>query len=210
MNKKAKLYLSAIVMLMLGISHYLTVYDRTKAAENMDLETTSIDNQNINTSQWKIFESNYEAYKTKDWRNFSYLNEKIQFLIKYPEYWSLDNSIFYDQNGSKIAEILPGPVILSPEQSINNFESIIVDKTYDEWPSEYISKDKYNLNNYKVFKIVSKSHPGGEEIPGGFWYPNTYYIFYNEKAFVITFYDLELNSGKINIFDKVISTFKFK
>ncbi|MDD5774074.1 MAG: hypothetical protein PHX78_11480 [bacterium] len=42
MNKKTKLLLSVIVMLILGISHHPAIYKKTNAAENMDSETSSV------------------------------------------------------------------------------------------------------------------------------------------------------------------------
>jgi archaellum component FlaF (FlaF/FlaG flagellin family) len=156
---------------------------------------------------WKKFVSNGKfVFSTDDWQSYSSKNENVSFSIEYPSDWTLGSSVFDDAKGNKIAEFLPGLVILKSGQKC-------FDKTgeSESGRSELISQTNITIGGLQgALKIEKVFYEGGSPNWTGYWYPNIYCISEGDKAFVMSFYEDQLNSDKRELFRKIISTFRFE
>ncbi len=157
-----------------------------------------------NDTNWKIFKSTEKQiyYETDDWSSYSPQDSanKVQIAFEYPGSWSFTGtSVFDDETGSKIAELLPGAILLSNNQ--NCFDSPHDDNF---GMSKLISKENFTIENNSGVKKITKTNTNN-----GTWYPNLYCIQKENKAFVIALYETNLNSERQHTFEKIISSFKF-
>lgn len=169
--------------------------------------TKSSTNDAVINKGWKKFISNGGfVYSTNDWYSYSSKNYNTSFSIEYPTDWSLRSGVFHDANGEKIAEFIPGLVILKPGQKC--FDAGSSNKTGD---NEIISQTNTTINQLNgVLRIEKVFYEGGSPNLTGYWYPNTYCLSNGNYAFVMSFYEKQLNSDKRKLFQKIISTLKFE
>ncbi|GAQ24770.1 hypothetical protein [Tepidanaerobacter syntrophicus] len=186
--------------------------------QNTDDEDTQDDSKNgddVNTEEepafnieeaeqiegWKKIIVKDYAYVTEDWVSYSFRENSpiISYSLEFPSQWKVEYSIFTDENGEKIGELLP-PVMMKEGQTL-----------LDTWkPSddyELISKEDIKVGELTGVKIITKSYPYGGDID--VWYPHTYYLTDGKRVFIISFYTLDIDLQKQELFDKIISTFKF-
>ena len=165
---------------------------------NKDIKTNLIDNNTI-----KIDENNKEfissiddrfTYSTTNWNAFDPIRSDRIFSIRYPKNWTLGTSVFDDENGNKVAEFMPGLVILKPNQACFDSEE------KSSMGDETVSKEKIKIGNLNgVLKIEN-------DIEGN---RNNYYCLSNEKnAFVIKFIG-ELSDSNKKLFEQILSTLVF-
>lgn len=166
-------------------------------------ECPAISNTNTaagETAGWKTFEST-DTYVTEDMDSFtSYLSNTVHYSIKYSSNWTLDGTVFSDENGDKIAEFSPGAVYFSSTQSCSDQSS------ESEWAEE-LERTNITIGSYSGIKIIQKAAVDGGDIP--YWYPNKYCLQSGTSAFFITFYERELGKGDRALFEKILSTFQF-
>lgn len=156
---------------------------------------------------WKKFMSNGKfVVSTDDWQSYSSESDNVSFSIEYPAYWNLGSSVFNDANGNKIAEFLPGLVILKSGQKCFDKEG-----DTESGRSELISQTNITIGQLQgALRIEKVFYEGGSPNWSGYWYPNIYCLSEGNKAFVMSFYEDQLNSSKRELFRKIISTLKFE
>lgn len=166
------------------------------------------------TSKKFIYSENKpNVCSTYNWWAYHSENKVVRYSFEYPGNWSFNgSSVFDDQNGQKIAELLPGVVILKKNQKIlqviegepSNYQD------EDEGPKRVlISKQNIDFTRYKgVRRVESVVATDGQ---GSFieWYPITYYLQDKDKVFGIIFYERELNSDLRKVFEEVVKSFEF-
>jgi hypothetical protein len=135
----------------------------------------------------------------KGWKK--YISGNKLFSIEYPSDWKIENAVFYDMNGKKIAEFSPGYMDFKPNQKC--FDN--VQKDSDR--TKIISQTTIKINGQQGMLMIERTIKDSE---GGIWFPNTYCIKKENKAFIMTFYDYNLNSSKKELFNKIITTLEFK
>lgn len=190
----------------------------TPPAQNTDDKNAEDDPKNSNTANideepifkiedaeqikgWKKIVVKDYAYVTEDWVSYSFREDApiISYSLEFPSKWKAEYSIFTDENGEKVAELLP-PVMMKEGQTL-----------LDTWkPSddyELISKEDIKVGELTGAKIITKSYPYGGDID--VWYPHTYYLTDGKQVFIMSFYALDIDLQKQELFDKIISTFKF-
>lgn len=167
------------------------------------------------TSKKFIYSENKpNVFSTYNWFEYHSENKIVKYSFEYPSNWSFNSSsVFTDQNGQKIAELLPGVVILKKNQRLlqvieggpSNYH-----QDEDEVPRPVlISNQSIDFARYKgirVVKSVVATDGRGTFIE---WYPITYYLQDKNRVFIINFYERELNSDLRKIFDDVVKSFKF-
>lgn len=164
-------------------------------------------NEDTINKGWKKYISNGKfVFSTNDWWSYSFENDNLSFSIEYPSDWNLGSSVFDDSDGKKIAEFLPGLVVLQPGQKcfdVNGNDEI--------GRSELISQTNITIGKLQgALRIEKVLYEGGSPNWTGYWYPNIYCLSDGSKAFVMSFYEEELNSDKRGLFKKIISTLKFE
>lgn len=150
---------------------------------------------------WKQLTFKDHAYTTDDWDSYSFRDDTpmISYMIHFPGNWDIEYSVFSDENGQKVAELLP-PIIMSKDQSL-----------LDGWEAsddcKLISKEDIKVWDLEGFKIILEAYPFGGDIDK--WYLHTYYLTDGEKVFAMNFYSLELSEENQKLYDKIIKTFEF-
>ncbi len=149
---------------------------------------------------WKVLNQKESPMSTTDWIDFQSADnqESIGYSISYPGDWTLEYSVFLDKEGKKVAELIP-PIVLSQGQ-----------QPFDNWKPGYgdklISRKEISLDGLSGQKITTKTIPDD----GPVWYPHSYCIAKDNKAFMIIFYEQELDSGEEALFNQIVSTLKFQ
>ena len=186
-----------------ALQNQINAFEKQKEATK--LSPTSIPspvnnatNEAIINKGWKKFISNGKfVFSTDDWQSYSSKNDNASFSIEYPADWNLGGSVFYDSNGKKIAEFLPGLVVLQPGQKC--FDANGKNETNG---SELISQTNITIDKlHGALRIENWA---------GYWYPNIYCLSDYRNAFVMSFYEDKLNSDKRKLFGKIISTLRFE
>jgi len=158
----------------------------------------------FSTNGWEsILYTPKNVFITSTWNSYSLMMNDKNYLIniKIPQKWKINGSVFYDETGNKIAEFLPGIVLLNEGQE------------YDQWKNEgniegyskVLSVGKINIKNNKGLKKIEEVYT-----ESGKWYPNIYLIEGKNKVIIISFYETNLNSDKRPMFDTIISTLKIE
>jgi hypothetical protein len=163
----------------------------------------------INKGWKKFISSGKFVFSTDNWRSYSFENDNdsFSFSIEYPSDWNFDHGVFDDSSGKKIAEFSPGLVVLKPGQKC--FDVSDSDRF---GRSEPISQTSITIGQLsgtlRIEKVLYDA--GGFPKRGGYWYPNSYCLSNGNNAFVMSFYEDQLNSDKRELFRKIISTLKFE
>jgi len=150
---------------------------------------------------WKVLTMRDYAYTTEDWESYSFFesNPMVSYQLHFPGNWDLEYSVFTDEKGQKVAELLP-PIVMKEGQSL-----------LDNWQlsteCELISKKDIQVGNLTGVMIILKAYPHGGDIE--YWYPHTYYLTDGKRVFAMSFYTLELDEDKQKEFDEIISRFTF-
>jgi len=161
---------------------------------------------------WKRYKSEGKfVYSTDDWSSFKDNNYKISFSFEYPKEWTAAVSIFTEPDFSdkeapsrKVAE-LRGIIVLKPGQKCLD----VVGKDPSE-STQFLSQTDLMIGNKSAVVRVNKVfYEGGYPEWTGYWYPNRYCLMDGNKAFLMTFYEDQLNTGDKELFRKIISTVKF-
>lgn len=160
---------------------------------------TAID-ELVSNKGWKKFSSGGKfVYSTEDWSSYSGAKDTFSFSIEYPGEWQLNGSVFDDSNGNKIAEFLPGLVVLSANQKCFD-----VNEEYNG-RSKLISKTNVNIAGKSGVLAIKETLT-----ESGIWYPNIFCLSEGEKAFVMSFYEHELGVGDKKLFEKIVASLKFE
>ncbi len=157
--------------------------------------------ESISQTGWKKFSSDGKyVFSTENWSLYSIKKDDFSFSIKYPSEWQLNGSVFDDASGNKIAEFLPGLVVLSPNQKCFDF-----DKEENRRIGELISRTSVSIGGKTGVLEINKT--GTQR---GVWYPNIFCLSEGEKAFVMSFYEHELGGGNRELFEEILTTLKFE
>lgn len=156
---------------------------------------------------WKKFISDEKlVFSTNDWQSYTPESHSSSFSIEYPADWSLENSVLIDSDNKKVAEFLPGFVILKSGQKC--FDKVGSDES---GRSELISQTNITIDQLQgALRIEKVLYEGGSPNWTGYWYPNIYCLSEGNQAFVMSFYEDQLNSNSRELFTKSISTLKFE
>lgn len=152
--------------------------------------------------QNKIYTSaQSEAYSTTDWNGYTALSGNDKKTVpsvsfEYPRSWVLEGTVFNDGDGNKIAELLPGRVVLQSGQHC--FDTAF---KRGEGLDTFISQNPFSVGENKGVKRIFKISED--------WYPNSYCVEGGGVAFEISFYENTPNSPQRELFDKIISTVTF-
>jgi len=203
LNKKSKPYGDDIITQRISDLMFLG----TSCTENGLVVNKS---ENSNGIDWKLFTSKdlNLTLSTDDWSSFTINEENTNnnpfYSFQYPSNWVKETDIFLDENGKKIAELSPGLVILKTNQKC-------FDKKYDPNlginPSPLILEKPIKVGNYEgVLRITETMYEGGSPNWNGTWYPNTYCLMNNKRAFVITFYEYQKEPIQTELYEKILST----
>ena len=195
-----------------ALQNQINAFEKQKEATK--LSPTSIPspvnnatNEAIINKGWKKFISNGKfVFSTDDWQSYSSKNDNASFSIEYPADWNLGSSVFDDSNGKKIAEFLPGLVVLQPGQKCFDANG-----NNETGRSELISQANIIIDKLQgALRIEKVLYEGGSPNWTGYWYPNIYCLSDGSNAFVMSFYEDKLNSDKRKLFGKIISTLRFE
>lgn len=120
------------------------------------------------------------------------------FSLDFPDNWVFNgSSVFYDQD-NKVAELVPvAEACITIDEIFQNYKPSVATG------EELISKNLLAVNGYQAIRIISKN-----EIP--FWYPHKYFISNGSYIFSMNFYSDEIIESDQQLFDKIISTFRFE
>lgn len=158
-------------------------------------EQTPIGTKATINEGWKKFSSDILAFSTDDWGIYLPAGN---FSIEYPSNWTLNGTVFFNSDDKKVAEFSPGIVALKSGQKC-------FDSSSSEGPkAELISKTDVTIGELQgVLKIEKQDldSPTTEH-----WYSNSYCLASDEEAFVMSFYEYQLNSKDRSTFNKVISS----
>ena len=130
-----------------------------------------------------------------------YVSKDKTFSIEYPGNWLIDGSVFSDGKGNKIAEFSPGIIMLQTNQKC------LSELKDDGTRTKIISRKNIIINKRQGVLVKSEVI---NDMGGGTWFPNTYCVYGGTKAFVMSFYDRDLNSSNKDMYDKIISTLEFE
>ncbi len=169
--------------------------------ENADSETMFKVQDSKQIQGWKELIVKDYAYTTEDWESYSFRENSpiISYSLHFPSNWNVDYSIFTDENGAKVAELLPTIIMKEGQSLLDNWEP--------NSECELISRENIKVGDLTGVKIILKSYPYGGDIE--MWYPHTYYLTDGKQVFIMSFYALELDSEEQELFDKIIKTFQF-
>jgi hypothetical protein len=210
MIKKRLLLCGLILILMLALLGCSTE-SKTGTVSNSNPQQGQVANkaevqpENNNNGEiqipagWKELSQTVEAYQTDNWDEYRPVdgNKKISFSIYHP--WKINSTVFYNDKDQKVAEIFP-PVYLSKGQKpFGNWQPSV------ESEEKFISRKDINIAGLSGVKIITET-----STESGIWYPHTYCLAKDDKAFIIAFYELKLNSGQEKLFDQIVSTLKIK
>ncbi|MFA5933698.1 MAG: hypothetical protein WC795_00530 [Candidatus Paceibacterota bacterium] len=173
------------------------------------LKSSSKNNQPIeiiNNNQFKewnnFFVKNTEIFTTSDW--FTYEGKNIgEFSIALPNDWKLEGSVFTNNNDQKVAEFSPGLVQLK-----NNQSCFDVEWSNEDGESEMISLNDIEIGSLKGKLLVEKA-PAWEESANKYLYPYFYCLSNGHNAFVMTFYEWNLELTDTELHNKILSTLRF-
>lgn len=119
------------------------------------------------------------------------------FSFDFPNDWVLNSSVFNDPS-SKVAEVFPvAEACITIDDIFQNYQPSVVDG------EELISKELFSVNGYQCLSIISKN-----QIPA--WYPHKYFISNGSYVFCMNFYSFEISESDQELFNKIISTFRFE
>jgi len=123
----------------------------------------------------------------------------IGYKLHFPGKWELEFSVFYDDEGKKVAELFP-PIIMEQGQTL-----------LDTWEAsddcELVSRDNIRVGDLKGERIIVKAYPHSGEITE--WYLYTYYLTDGQKVFAISFYSEKLDEEKQKGFERILESFEF-
>ncbi|MFH0952192.1 MAG: hypothetical protein V1838_03290 [Patescibacteria group bacterium] len=185
---------------------------KQKCLRTWEEDCTEASNTNATideTANWQTFDSHTNNDITnntfENWGSFLSNDEApINFTIKYPLDWTLDWSVFYDENNEKIAEFSPGTLTIPAGRTC--FDQSFGDEYYNM--HKEISRDNVTIGDYSGVKIISEV--GVEGNPSlTYWYPHQYCLQKGNKVLLMTFYERILGTANVELFDQILSTFQF-
>lgn len=170
------------------------------AESKLSFTNDNIIDETASNKGWEEFNSGGKfVYSTENWSSYSDTNDNFSFSIEYPDEWQLHGSVFYDSNDNKIAEFLPGLVVLSPNQKCFDFDK------EENGRSKLISKTNVSIGGKTG--VLEINETGTER---GVWYPNIFCLSEGEKSFVMSFYEHELGTGDKELFEEILASLKFE
>jgi hypothetical protein len=132
--------------------------------------------------------------------------DNTEFLVKLPNYWKLDNSIFYNDKNKKVGEIGQGLTeFLSGENFIKTLKKGFDD---DKPTTSFIKGDTIVINNTKWFYALRKGEWEDGKGNAGFWYDHNFMRHCNSKSFQFILYNYTGNLD--NWMEKIIDEFECK
>jgi len=144
--------------------------------------------------------------KGKEWKKYI-SNSNIPFTLLYPRNWKLETSVFIDEKGNKVAEFIPG--IEEKKEGEPCF-----DKYAQSHNSNYylgtIKQAPITIGRYTgELQITKVGYEGGSPNWDGIWYPNTYCLQRDNKAFYMTFYEYSEKPTQQKLYEQILTTLKF-
>jgi hypothetical protein len=119
------------------------------------------------------------------------------FSLHFPDNWMFNGSSVFNNQDTKVAEIVPvAEANITIDDLFKNYQPSVISG------EELISKELFEVNGYQGLRIISKN-----QVP---WYPHKYYISNGSNIFSMFFYSFGINESEQQLFEKVISTFKFR
>ncbi|MFA7209754.1 MAG: hypothetical protein WC120_05785 [Parcubacteria group bacterium] len=201
-NKKIPTVLGTVIIVIIAITAGVLVwkYEKIKSQDEAGMQNRGVEFSKLmekKNNQQKETANKFEIVNIdKNWNK--YISNSKNFSLNYPNSWKLEGeNIFLDENGKKIAELLPG---LTNEQKCfdNSKESAT--------RMQVVSKQNIILNKNEVEIITLKVV---RDSGGKIWFPNIYCMYKENKVFKMSFYDEESISNKNNLFNTIISTLDF-
>ncbi len=180
----------------------------TKAPTYTPQPAVQVDEKPQSTTGWKKYTYDFDyAFSTDNWQSYAFENVSALFSIEYPAYWTLDGSVFYDADEKKIAEFSPGLVILKNGQEC--FDVFVGESDYGN--IAFVSEKEITIGRFNgVLRIVKVIYEGGSPDWSGTWYPNEYCLSDGNMAFVMSFFEYELNTGDRELFEEILSSLRFE
>lgn len=171
------------------------------------LSSKSLVNNEGKSSKWNNLSiKSANIFITNNWLEYSPTDTYGKFTIAFPNNWTINGSVFSNQDGEKIAELSPGLVGLKPNQSC--FDS--------EWNGDYAGESQFiSLNNIRIGSLEGKLLIEKTEAWNGtpndeYWYPHFYCLSNGKNAFVMTFYEKTIESNNEKLYDRILSTLKIE
>lgn len=119
------------------------------------------------------------------------------FSLHFPDNWSFNGSSVFNNQDTKVAEIVPvAEADITIDDLFQNYQPSVISG------EELISKELFEINGYQGLRIISKN-----QVP---WYPHKYYISNGFYIFSMFFYSFDINESEQQLFEKVMGTFKFR
>lgn len=154
-------------------------------------------------SDWNELKAKVYLYSleiTSEGMSWSKLSDykMTTFSLDFPDNWEFNGSSVFNDQDNKVAEIVPiAEATITIDDLFQNYQPSVVAG------EELISKELFAVNGCQGLRIVSKN-----QIP--FWYPHKYYISNGSYIIGMMFYSSEINESDQQLFEKIISTFRFE
>jgi hypothetical protein len=156
--------------------------------------------------EWTVFQSEIitpapVVWKTEDWNDFKPLREQKfpHYSFAYPKNWQFTGySVFNNGFGEKTAEISPGVITLSPNQTCFDSERAT--------PNGKTNFRPFNFGEVRGFR--SYSEVKFDDSPKTF-HVYSYCLQKSELAFLMTFISPKTKPDMSKVFEKVVRTFRF-
>ncbi len=163
-----------------------------------------------NKVHWRIIKSieiGEGVYSTDDWNSFTRIpdTDTPQFEFQTPPEWKLKGTVFSNNEGIKIAELMPGGLV-----KLNDNQQCF--DGYNEEYSEYsILRDKKLVLigelNVHVQLLESEYSDGAGNF--GTWYPQVFCVSKDGYAFMMTFYKTRYSAEVGHVSQEILSSLKF-
>jgi len=130
-------------------------------------------------------------------------NGTVEYSIRFPREWRLEDTIFYDKDNRKIAEL--SPVVLLKQDEEQSFLEVNIPKE-ESSNVVLLAKEGISFNNYKGTKAVMQINTDTT------WCIYSYSI--TDRQYGITFtgysYTSRPDKAEEQLFDKLIESFRFQ
>lgn len=174
---------------------------------------------NLNTE--KVATTPASIDKLANWKTYTDKNGK--FVFRYPFSWTADSPIFKDEKGNKVAELYPGHLTTEKNITCADFDRIIefggevrnqeidVTNLSRATPKVISQEDKIINGSEWSVRVVEVVYDGGSLEWNGIWYPNEYCLKKPDenRLFKINFYEYSPKAKSAELYNQILSSFKF-
>ena len=153
---------------------------------------------------FKIIDNrNSIVFTTNNWFNYEVSDLQHNFKISIPKDWVIKSNVFYLDN-KKLAEFSPGIVKLKDNQVC--FDTEWFNETGE---SELISRSDLSINHLKGRLLIEKTMAWDGKDNNEIIYPYFYCLSKDNFAFVIAFYEKDINKANTDLHYNILKSIEF-